>query len=158
MLIFIFQVMIVASLSFFNRGPLTAKYHNYLTESGKEILEESVGILEMIDGSRFMNDPKGRLTITISYGDLPDRTLGLAIIGYRTCRIIISNSMRPETSIAFGEGDLQSVIMHEIGHCFGLDHFKEEDHVMYWAYQGIPHNFEKYIRLVNDIKRMRLLL
>lgn len=154
-IILIFHSILMLSMAFFLKGPTTAKYHNYLNGKGAVVLDQSVGTLEMIDGSRFMNDVDGDLTIIITYGELSKGTLGIAMRGLKTCRIIVSHVMNPETSVSYDEKDLRSVLMHEIGHCFGLDHFDDENHIMYWAYDGNSHTYAQIEQLVKDLKVMR---
>ena len=137
------------------KAPTTARYHNYLNGKGAVVLDDAVGTLEMIDGSRFLSDVNGDITIIISYGDLPKGVLGMAMKGLKTCRIIISPIVNPETSVSYGEGDLRSVLIHEMGHCFGLDHFPSPKHVMHWSYDGNPHDFDQITEFVKDLRKMR---
>ena len=134
----------------------TATYHNYLSGRGFSVVEQTVGILELYDGTQFLSDTEGgSLRIIITYGELEDRTLAVAMRGESTCRIIVSHVMNPETSVSYNEEDLRSVLTHEIGHCFGMDHFKDDDHVMYWAYDGVPHNYKRLSKFIEDLRRFR---
>jgi len=154
-LILVFHSLLMVGIAVVAQPKASASYHNYLTGKGAIVLDDTVGTLEMIDGSRFMSDPDGRLKIIITYGELESKTLGVAWRGSSTCRIVISHVMNPETSVSYDENDLKSVLTHEIGHCFGMDHFEEESHIMYWAYDGKPHDYSQLTKFIEDLKKFR---
>lgn len=149
------QTLLVIVLMLITQPKVTASYYNYLTGKGAVVLDQTVGTLEMIDGERFLSNPDGQLKIIITYGELPAKTLGTAWRGNKTCRIVINHIMNPETSVTYDESDLRSVLVHEIGHCFGMDHFSKEDHIMFWAYDGIPHTYAQLEEFIADLNKMR---
>lgn len=155
MYLFIGQVFLMIMVGMITQPKKSANYHNYLNGTGAAVLEDTVGTLEMMSDEMFMSDPEGQLTIIFTYGELPKYTLGLAMRGERTCRIIVSHVMNPETSVSYDEADLKAVLTHEIGHCFGMDHYKKEDHIMYWAYNGGEHSFDQVTEFVEDLKKYR---
>jgi hypothetical protein len=153
--ILVFHALLFMSLAAFLKPPTTANVHNYLSGVGGAVLKETVGTLEMHDGDRFLSNPNGQLKIIVTYGNLAPRILGLAMRGSDTCRIVISHVLNPEISVSYDSDDLRSVLVHEIGHCFGMDHFKDENHVMFWSYDGKPHGYERISKFVRDLKRYR---
>lgn len=53
--------------------------------------------------------------------------LGLATVSiYKPCRIQITTR-----TFNYGQDVLDSVIWHEIGHCYGMDHTNDENDIMY---------------------------
>jgi hypothetical protein len=135
----------------------TANLINEMDGSGYQILVETADEMERRSNEDFLHPRDPDMTITIKYGDLPDHILGQARVGWSRCDITMSRDMEPERG-QYDANDLRLVLMHEIGHCFGLMHAPSEEDVMFWAYSR-PSDEEKsvseFIQSLNDKRGVR---
>lgn len=133
-------------------NPQRAQVKYHLPLASGILLESAMLEVEEATGDRFMHDPQSGYTITLRYGTLPDLTLGQALVGDdEECEITLNSKINPEEG-AWTYEDLRHVALHEIGHCFGLEHDPDPQQIMYWQYlhkQNSNSAFAYYVRTLN---------
>lgn len=85
--------------------------------------------------------------ITVKWGPLPDTTLGYTTRAkdgmgrYKACTIVINDRMLP----SFDDRRKLQLLRHEVGHCFGFNHSRTGQDVMYGLIQvGGPLNLSDF--------------
>jgi hypothetical protein len=152
-----FHCLVALILSACGRYPVTAHYTSELLGTGHIAFEETVSKLESKTGSKFLHDPSGQLSISVHYGDFEESdTIGMAEYDDETCTITIANRINPDRNAYYKASDLQQVIAHEIGHCFGLPHHPDKHEIMYYLYLPELQKTEAaFDRLVEQLKFVR---
>lgn len=122
----------------------------------KAVIESAILDLEKASGEEFLHDPSSEYHLTIRFEKLREGELGLTMYGDdENCPILLDVSMNPKLGF-FSYADLASVAIHEIGHCFGLEHSRNKDDVMYFAYSPEQTSIESFNRFVYQINYARL--
>lgn len=148
-------ILFAATMSLADLYPLTASVTNKLTGSGNKVLEETAADLERRSRSRFLMAFDPDFEIEVRYGPLFDNQLGLALLGTDKCRIFINAGVNPDLHGFFTDEDLKAILIHEIGHCFGLPHSRDESNLMFYAY-GRQFDLNTAIdRFIQDINKAR---
>jgi len=137
-------------------GPKSAHVSSYLPGMSHDILMDTVREIEISSGEPFLSEARSHFVITVEYGDLDDHTLGQAFTNRRSfCIIKINNKINPERNIGYSPFDLQAILTHEIGHCFGLAHNPNPSSIMYWSYDRNQNSPNSFMDFINDLKKIR---
>jgi hypothetical protein len=136
--------------------PITAVYSNNLTGIGTIILEQSVMLLETGSQSNILHGSQPDVYITMKWGDLPDDELGISELRPGRCDVTISNKVNPESVSFLKDYDPSLVMIHELGHCFGLEHSPNPHDIMYYA--SIPEmqiSEDSVVRFFDSLAKIR---
>lgn len=117
----------------------------------KAEVEEARKDLEDADGSPFLSDAHADLKITVMYGSLEEKELSKSILGGEDCEI------RLRDGHAWKPRDVRNILLHEIGHCFDMDHAEEDTtDVMYPYYiVDLQDNVDSFKRFVARLREYR---
>ena len=122
----------------------------------KAVIESAIRDLESASEESFLHDSTSEYSITVKFAKLSQGELGLTMYGDdENCPILLDESMNPKIGI-FTYSDLASVAIHEIGHCFGLDHSNDKNDVMYFEYLPEQTSIESFRRFVYQINYSRV--
>lgn len=151
----LFCILFAAGMSLADLYPITATVTNKLRGSGAKVLDEATSDLEKRSRQRFLTAFDPDFEIEVRYGPLFDNQLGLALLGTDKRRIFINESVNPDLHGFFTGDDLKAILIHEIGHCFGLPHSPDESNLMFYAY-GRQFDLNTAIdSLIKDLNKAR---
>jgi hypothetical protein len=140
------------------KAPTTAVYRNGMTGSGGIYAEETIQYMEAWTHSRFMHGNNPDIYISFKFGELPEDVLGMAMPYPGGCYVTISPLLDPENPNRSKYYNFHLVFMHELGHCFGLMHVKDDNAVMYYASggnQGSLESITEFFRSLNKIRGVK---
>lgn len=135
-----------------------ANYTNFLQTQSFYKGEQVIQKLENDSEGPFMHGDKhdADLKIVIGPGSLPSGTAGQARVvgGGKGCDITIGTYYTLESGV--DPALFQVILLHEIGHCFGLDHSADPNDIMYayvnQAKQGTPEARKRYLAQLGAIR------
>ena len=133
--------------------PRKASLSTDLSGPSREILEATTAEIEALAGGRIIHADVADFRIKVLFGPLEAGTLGESQGGLdEDCTIVISDVMKPSHGFYNAE-DLRHLFIHEIGHCFGLEHSESPSSIMYFEYdrkQNTPEAFRALVKDLND--------
>lgn len=136
---------------------------NNLDGVSKITLDETMKYMESMSGSRFLHAKDPDFIISMKFGPVPEYNrkgfivLGFAHPGLAKCEITLSEDINPENPKHISGVDLSLVMMHEIGHCFGLSHDENDPtSIMYPStepeVQRVPYSLFRFFRDLNEAR------
>jgi hypothetical protein len=134
--------------------PATAYLVNNLTQDGSLLLEEARAEMERRSGEDFLSDDGSVMYIVIRYENVDDNILGRAQPSPFTCTIRMNPEMAPEYGV-YAPDEMKLVLMHEIGHCFGLRHTPGKQDVMYYAHERLDDREKSMSEFIKSLKAAR---
>jgi hypothetical protein len=156
---------VILGISACGSHPTTAYVETNLQGVAFDTLLSSMGELEDRLSDKFLHDKKDHadLHILIQFGTFKSpTTLGQCACYDDECIITLRNDLNPndpnytEEQRWAVETEFRGVVIHELGHAFGLNHVKEEDEVMspYRSRQADkPAPFNRYILSLHEARK-----
>jgi hypothetical protein len=148
---------VLVILALFIAGCGSGRSTNYMIYNIKpeysEVLEARLKKIEDKASDNFFHYPKGQadFSITVEFGQLQPGYWGIAYSG-ENCKIVLSNVFLPNLY----KDAMGITFLHEIGHCYGLDHSPNRHDIMFYSAGSPEHYLEAaWERFYNQLMEIR---